>query len=143
MQTPVWNEVFEVWQACSDGGSVELQLWDRDRGRFDEHIATTSLRATDVLGALPGANTAIRGGDEEAPACEAAESGAQQCTAGGRHQSRSDTVLDMQLKGGSKPVRLRIGLTWVPAAALQGGSERAGAMGKPPWRSTQLADNRA
>lgn len=40
LQTPEWNETVDVWEAHSTGGHIEVQLWDDDRMRGDDHIAT-------------------------------------------------------------------------------------------------------
>ena len=54
--------------------------------------------------------------------------------------------LALQLGSSGNPVRLRIGLTWLPEgtpldARLTGEEMRSA--GKSPWRSTQLPDVRA
>lgn len=49
MQAPVWDESFDVWNACDDGGCLQLQLWDDDTAARDGKIGQADMIVSRLL----------------------------------------------------------------------------------------------
>eukprot|EP00892_Ulva_mutabilis_P003576 jgi/Ulvmu1/1590/UM111_0018.1 len=138
---PSWNACMDVWEAHSTGGVLEVQVWDDDVLRRDDHIGTEHINISRTLLAPdPGRRNGhareptlavpadMHGGGLEAPeALPAAEVLTREVTLelrGARH------------KRGLPAVHLRV--TWVPAG--QPPPWGAAREGRPlqPWRHTDL-----
>lgn len=144
LQNPAWNACMDVWEAHSTGGLLEVQVWDDDVLRRDDHIATEHLHVGRTLSARTNAPHAHRGADPDpvlavAPdMCSARGMDADEPLPAGAVVSR-DVVLELhgaRHKRGMPVLYLR--LTWVPEGVpAPWGGARAG---RPlhPWRHTDL-----
>lgn len=146
MQNPNWNVCMDVWEAHSTGGVLEVQVWDDDMLRRDDHIGTEQI---DIGKTLLAPDPGRRRGQPREPTAAVPP---DMDTAGletpdalpvGEVISR-EVLLELRSarhKRGLPVVHLR--LTWVPAGVPPpwGGARQ----GRPlqPWRHTDLCALRA
>lgn len=135
----------DVWEAHSTGGLLEVQLWDDDTFRRDDHIATEHLHVGRTLSTRVAKTPGQRRGADPDPVlavspdmCAAHGMDADEPLPAGAVLSR-DVVLELRgarHKRGMPVVYLR--LTWVPEGVpAPWGAAREG---RPlqPWRHTDL-----
>lgn len=143
LQTPEWNEQLDVWEAHSSGGHIEVQVWDDDRMRGDDHIASAFVDiGRTLLATIPSLQ-------QDAPDCilypalppEDAPNGATPAAAMLPADEIVTRIAVLAMPAAKHPrgtPRVFLRLTWVPVGMeVPWDGERQGSP-LVPWRPTEL-----
>ena len=143
LQAPEWNVTLDIWEAHSSGGHMEVQVWDDDRMRGDDHIASAIVDVgRTLLSTTPAAQ-------QDVPGCTLYPALGPAAATNGRTEPPDmlptdgvvvrDVLLMMPAAKHRRGVpRVYLRLTWVPIGATAPWG--AGREGSPlvPWRPTSL-----
>lgn len=143
LQSPEWNDKLDVWEAHSSGGHLEVQVWDDDRMRGDDHIASAMI---DVGRTLLATNPCPQ---QDAPDCvlypalppEDESNGAAPAAAllpPDEIVTREALLVMPTARHRRGTPRVFLRLTWVPVGMPAPWSGERQGSPLVPWRPTEL-----